>query len=351
MAGALNYQEFTSDLRCPSIVCSSIEENEETLAVFDVDQHVRQIGKGQFRAHVAVRTVGEAEFFADRYNTALSLHCTAPKGAVGFMFPRSASGRFLASGEQLGEDRLIFLTGYSGTDIVIPALAGTEDIGMSPEAFENRMAVLCPTIDIPEQATIYEGDPEKLHALRQAVVDIVTEPTRRFPDEVVANLIDRTIAWLGESAPYRGPETLTIDPSRPKIAKKAQEFIEEHYDDTFRMEDLCRETGVGVRTVQRCFKDYFDVTVTEYLKTKRLDAAHRDLDAGHPKTDTVTDIALQHGFGHLGRFSVEFKERFGESPGVTLATKGSQKSAVREIPASAFLASADLLSSAKDDQS
>ena len=349
MAGALNYQEFASDLRCPSIVCSSIEENEETLAVFDVDQQVRQIGKGQFRAHIAVRTVGEIDFFADRYNTALSLHCGSVKGTVGFMFPRSASGRFLASGQQLGEDRLIFVTDYSGTDIVIPALAGSEDIALSPEAFERRMAVLCPTIDIPVQATIYEGDPEKLHALRQAVVDIVSEPTRRFSDEAVANLIDRTIAWLGESAPYRGPETLTLNPSRPSIAQTAREFIEEHYDESFRMEDLCRETGVGVRTVQRCFRDYFDVTVTEYLKTKRLDAAHRDLGAADPKTDSVTEIALQHGFGHLGRFSVEFKERFGESPGVTLATKESQKSAVREIPASVFLATADLLPGAKDD--
>ena len=351
MAFASNYQEFASDLRCPTIVCSSIEENEETLAVFDVDQHVRQIGKGRFRAHIAVRTVGEIDFFADRYNTALSLHCGSVKGTVGFMFPRSASGRFLASGEQLGEDRLIFVTDYSGTDIVIPALAGTEDIALSPEALEQRMAVLCPTIGIPEQATIYEGDPQELHVLRQAVVNIVSEPTKRFSEEQVANLIDRTVAWIGESAPYWGPETLTLDPNRSRIARKAQEFIEEHYDGCFRMEDLCRETGVGVRTVQRCFKDYFDVTVTEYLKTKRLDAAHRDLGAAHPNTDTVTDIALQHGFGHLGRFSVEFKERFGESPGVTLATSGSQKSAVREIPASVFLASADLLSNAKDEQS
>jgi AraC-like DNA-binding protein len=115
------------------------------------------------------------------------------------------------------------------------------------------------------------------------------------------------------------------------------------------MEDLCRVTGVGVRTLQRCFREYFDMTISEYLKTKRLDAARRELDGARPDAHTVTEIALNHGFNHLGRFSVEFKERFGESPGKTLATKEGQKSVVREIPASAFLASANLLAIPQDD--
>ena len=141
---------------------------------------------------------------------------------------------------------------------------------------------------------------------------------------------------------------MTIDPERARIAKKAQEYIEEHYDDCIHMEDLCAESCIGVRTLQRCFKEYFDMTISEYLKTKRLDAAHRDLGDAQLKTNTVTEIALNHGFSHLGRFSVEFKERFGESPGITLATKEGQKSVVREIPASVFLASVNMLAMGSD---
>jgi len=32
----------------------------------------------------------------------------------------------------------------------------------------------------------------------------------------------------------------------------------------------------------------------------------------------VTQIALAHGFTHMGRFSVEYQRQFGESPSVTL---------------------------------
>jgi transcriptional regulator GlxA family with amidase domain len=31
----------------------------------------------------------------------------------------------------------------------------------------------------------------------------------------------------------------------------------------------------------------------------------------------VTEVALDHGFGHLGRFAIVYAERFGEPPSVT----------------------------------
>jgi len=36
----------------------------------------------------------------------------------------------------------------------------------------------------------------------------------------------------------------------------------------------------------------------------------------------VTAIALDHGFGHLGRFSAYYRQRFGELPRETAARAG-----------------------------
>ena len=111
-----------------------------------------------------------------------------------------------------------------------------------------------------------------------------------------------------------------------RVAKLAQEFIEENYREVVRIEDLCRVTGVGVRTLQRCFREYFDLTITDYLKNVRLNAANRMLRAAHPLQDSVASIALAQGFTHLGRFSVEFGKRFGKSPRDTLAMRAGRKS-------------------------
>ncbi len=106
---------------------------------------------------------------------------------------------------------------------------------------------------------------------------------------------------------------------RISIAKQAQAFINEHHTELIHIEDLCRATGVGVRSLQRAFRGYFEVTITEYIKTVRLDMAHRALAAAHPAECSITEIALANGFGHLSRFSGMYRERFGESPTKTQA--------------------------------
>ena len=116
------------------------------------------------------------------------------------------------------------------------------------------------------------------------------------------------------------------------VAKRARAFIDGHFREPVRMEDLCRATGVGVRTLQRCFRQCFGVTVTSYLKAVRLDAAYRDLIAAHPSRDTVTTIAERNGCSHLGRFSSEFRERFGQLPRETLRSEPSAFGQLRGGP-------------------
>ena len=89
------------------------------------------------------------------------------------------------------------------------------------------------------------------------------------------------------------------------------------------LEDLCRHSGVGIRTVQRCFREYFDLSVTDYLKTVRLDSAYRELMTADGGEESVTNIALRNGFTHLGRFSVAYHVRFGEPPSNTLGAPPS----------------------------
>jgi AraC-like DNA-binding protein len=92
------------------------------------------------------------------------------------------------------------------------------------------------------------------------------------------------------------------------------------------LEDICRETGVGLRCLQRAIRAYFDVTLTELLESVRMEAAHRDLSNLRLEESTVTQVALDNGFTHLGRFSVAFHQRFGETPSERLALLPGQKS-------------------------
>jgi hypothetical protein len=84
--------------------------------------------------------------------------------------------------------------------------------------------------------------------------------------------------------------------------------------------------SAGVRTLQRCIRAYFDVTVTEFLESVRLATAHRELSVLNPSDTTVTCIALNNAFSHLGRFSTAYRQRYGIKPSEQLSRQPGQKS-------------------------
>jgi transcriptional regulator GlxA family with amidase domain len=108
------------------------------------------------------------------------------------------------------------------------------------------------------------------------------------------------------------------------IARQAQTFIEERFRGTIRMDNLCAFVGVGLRTLQRCFASHFQTSPTDYIKARRLNAARRDLKAADPSSHLVTTIEMENGFTHLGRFSLDYRAHFGESPKETLAASKAQ---------------------------
>jgi AraC-like DNA-binding protein len=315
MGIATTYDEFSSDISGSSVFAfNSVEENEEVLQRHSVNQNTRQLGKGSFRSHLATRSMEQADFFSDRYSTFSSMHLELPKDSVGFLFPRTVSGKFIASGVDIGNDQLLVLSNGCGTDIVCPDLSGSEDIAISKARYDAMCDALFPNVAPPEAMSIVKGDTQSLHALRRGVLSLLAQPDFIPSSEQVSNLIAETLIWMGESLGPRRPEGHFLNRHRVRIAMQARDYIEAHYGESIGSEELCRETGVGVRTVQRSFQEYFNCTPTEYLKTVRLDAAHRKLGILDPSLTTVSAVALQYGFNHLGRFSIEFRERFGESP-------------------------------------
>lgn len=56
-----------------------------------------------------------------------------------------------------------------------------------------------------------------------------------------------------------------------------------------------------------------------FLKEVRLQFAYEDLKKASLGSEKVTTIAFKWGFTHLGYFSTDYKNRFGETPYETLS--------------------------------
>lgn len=104
----------------------------------------------------------------------------------------------------------------------------------------------------------------------------------------------------------------------PKAIRRAAALIEEHAAEPLTVEDVAEAAGLSVRTLQAGFRRFLDTTPTRYLREARLRRVHEVLAAADPTRTTVTETALAWGFLHAGRFSAQYRDRFGEAPSETL---------------------------------
>ena len=89
--------------------------------------------------------------------------------------------------------------------------------------------VLCPTTDavLPEQTVTIQGDTGEPQALRNGLLHCLAHPDRDPRQEGLSNLLATTIAWVGTPRNGVRPERLSVGATRARIAKLAQEHIEE----------------------------------------------------------------------------------------------------------------------------
>ena len=97
------------------------------------------------------------------------------------------------------------------------------------------------------------------------------------------------------------------------IIQLSLEYIQNNLANKITMEDLTKITGYSERSLQLVFKKEFNQSPFQYIEEQRLLKA-KALIEKHKRSKKISAIAQDVGFFHLGRFSVNFKQRFGISP-------------------------------------
>jgi len=99
------------------------------------------------------------------------------------------------------------------------------------------------------------------------------------------------------------------------ILKRACEHIHTNLHQKITMLDLKQYTQYSERSLQLKFKKYLNKSPFEYIEEQRLLKAY-ELIKQHKQSKKTTDIARKVGFRHPGRFSLNFKKRFGIHPSI-----------------------------------
>lgn len=106
-------------------------------------------------------------------------------------------------------------------------------------------------------------------------------------------------------------------PSRQ--VRRAMDYMREHIADPIRISEVARHCGLSLRGLQIGFQRDLGVPPRQWLRMQRLERIHAILSTAPHGSVTVTEVAVQWGFFHLGEFAAHFKARFGEKPSEVLA--------------------------------
>jgi transcriptional regulator GlxA family with amidase domain len=114
------------------------------------------------------------------------------------------------------------------------------------------------------------------------------------------------------------PSITPTSKTQSDLVKRAEQLTLADLDQPLHISALCRALAVSERTLRKAFLGTYGVPPCRHLRLLRLSHARRALLSADGNLVTVTEIATGFGFVELGRFSVEYRKIFGESPSQTL---------------------------------
>ena len=114
-------------------------------------------------------------------------------------------------------------------------------------------------------------------------------------------------------------DTVTHRSDTLQPLRRALIFIDEHARDPITLNEIAVAAGLSPRGLQAAFRRHLDTQPLAYVRSVRMERAHRDLQSAEPGDGvSVAALAAKWGFTHLGRFAVEYRRRFGVHPSQTL---------------------------------
>lgn len=207
--------------------------------------------------------------------------------------------------------------GYSNATLTVPAPLFRAAVEISfpeiPEKLLQRGAIL----------RIGRAEQESLRALLSATVKMIEDAESSLAGlavrrELERRLVDGFLGMLRAGAGVGAPSVTSRTAGAVSHLRQAREFIRESTRAPVQLDDLCAQLGMSRRGVELMFSKSLGIGPGAFIRQQRLHGVRRELLVGNPESWTVKRLAIEWGFLHMGHFSKNYRELFGETPSETL---------------------------------
>jgi AraC-like DNA-binding protein len=198
-------------------------------------------------------------------------------------------------------------------------------------------------LQVPSQAlshNVAEEHPLPAFNLARSRLDPAVAAWWQAVTDLTRNLHSHGAQWLRHPAAFGAMEAFLLSgldllrppslaPQAPSILsspgnanrlQRAVDHINAHVHQALSLTTIAAAACMSPRALEAGFRRRYDTSPLAYARQVRLTHVHLALQlaAREGRSTSLTDVALQHGFVHMGRFAAYYKQYFGCSPSVTL---------------------------------
>ena len=290
-------------------------------------ESLTQLGRGALHAEATVVSGPDATLYYAHVGGVSSTLADLNSEYTGIVVPITWRGEFVINGELVTPSSV-----YLPADETLFQAYGNERTTVAAalhrQSFIATVAALGGVTpdDVRLAGGALELAPAVMASARCSLNELFkqyTDPAHQKPSPACSaeQLACQTVQILTElylqARPAKLPKIRTVT-RLGRIVRDAEECFAAAQSGPVSLADLCVAAGASQGTLYHAFMVMCGSSPMAYFKKRRLTDARLALLQSAPETGLVKRAALGAGFTHLGRFSAEYHQLFGELPTTTL---------------------------------
>ena len=274
--------------------------------------------------HVAIE-LSAVSLFRGRCATDVALRGQWPRGSLAIVAVEQAPRPMMVMGQRFEPGSIALFEGGADLDAVVPqGTIWTFLLIRSPAVPDAcdmaRMAELRRTLpNMPR--SLSADDRDRLFPMVNDLVSSSPAASSRLRLEGEAEAVERMLVKCFVDAALAALPAAAIDRTgqrRYDLIRRAEREALRVSGEPRRLPQLAEAAGASPRLLEYAYRDLYGMGAMQFLRLLRLNEVRRALLRAGGRDITITSVAFDWGFFHLGDFSAAYKRLFGESPSSTL---------------------------------
>jgi len=294
----------------------------ESIRNWDLD--FRLLSKNDFKAYVNMFSSQTFQLARTRLSGKIEQFGLTPVGFRSIVIPVNYHDQYIWLNKKVNGSQLLIFPKKGVLDAI--SFENFDVYIVSIE--ESLLSQMIDSFGYNHAKKLFNGDEQHLflsqsfaiifHQLATGFLELMKKSksgnlNNKFTKQGVAidNLLTNLLRYIENSNQIAGHSPQR---KRDVALKNAVDLINNQPDVMPTVAQLCNVTNVSERTLEYAFLEKYQVTPKEYIQANRLNKVKKELFLSKELNTSISTLAAEHGFWHMGQFAADFKKQFGELP-------------------------------------